>query len=433
MLSSRILYTVFLVLFIFIAPLSSASANDGVGKILYGEIHGSISPAQVDLMDQLISKAETDEYSILLVRLDTPGGLGKSMRSIVKSIFASEVPVCFWIGPTGAHAASAGTFLAAAGVVSGMAPGTNMGAAIPVTGDGEDLKGSMKTKVQNDFASFIKSIAVKRGRNYQWYEQAVKKGLSLGADEALKMNVVDLVADSPEAFISRIGEKGILINDRVEHFDGSNVEIDKFNTDLRYRILSWLLDPQVSYFLLMGGIIGLFFELSHPGAILPGVIGGFCLLTSFYAMSILPTNAAGLLLLILGGVLFILELYIVSHGLLTISAIICLFVGSLILFDGGSTFKVPLSSVLATVSVFSLFAGLVIYLVTKSQISRPVSGNDTMIGQEGIIRSISSGKIKILVRGEIWNAENIGDYSLAEGDKVMITDVSGLKLFVSKK
>lgn len=426
------LFLFVLVLLVVFINVSFASAAESK-KVLYAEMQGSISQAQVALMSDLVTKASADNYDIILIRLDTPGGLGDSMRNIVKIILSSPVPVCIWVGPQGAHAASAGAFIVAAGAISAMAPGTNIGAAIPVSSGGDDLKKSMKTKVMNDFSSFIKSIATKRGRNQQWYTQAVEKGVSIDAQNAVSLNVVNMIATSPEDFIVQIGARGIPSADGVIRFDGAKASIDVFKPGLRYVVLSWLLDPQIAYFLLMGGIIGLFFEFSHPGAVLPGVIGGFCLLTALYALAMLPTSAAGLLLLIFGAVLFLLEIYVVSYGLLSLAAVISLFIGSLILFNGGDLFQVPLSSIISSVLVFAAFAGALIFLVTKSQLSGPSSGQESMVGLEGEVTLVDGNKMKVLVRGEIWNAKPSSSSKLAVGDKIIVDQTLGLMLVVSHK
>lgn len=423
----------FLIIGLLIITFASPVTAAGSKKVLYGEIEGSISPAQVHLVEDIVSKAQADDYDIILIRLDTPGGLGKAMRNIVKAMLSSPVPVCIWVGPEGAHAASAGAFIVAAGVVSSMAPGTNLGSAIPVASGGDDLPDSMSAKVKNDFSSFIKSIARKRGRNQEWYAKAVEEGVSVDAQEAVLLNVVNMIATSPDDFIMQIGSKGLVMDGEVVHFKGSEVVMDYFDPGLRYSILSWLLDPQVAYFLLMGGIIGIFFELSHPGTILPGVIGGFSLLTALYAMSILPTSAAGLMLLIFGGVLFVLEIFIVSYGLLSVAAVISLFVGSLVLFRGGEVYQIPLATIISTVLTFSAFAGALIYLVTKSQLSHAVSGQEGMSGLEGVVTYVGDDKIKVRVRGEIWNALPPDSGEIRVGDRIMVDEAEGLMLKVRLK
>ncbi|WP_051294839.1 NfeD family protein [Maridesulfovibrio bastinii] len=424
---------ILIIIILSIITFSSMCFSAESARVLSAEIQGSISPAQVSLVDDLVDRAVSNDYDIILIRLDTPGGLGDSMRRIVKRIFSSPVPVCIWVGPSGAHAASAGAFIVASAELAAMAPGTNIGAAIPVSGNGEDLKESMKIKVRNDFSSFISSIAKKRGRNSDWYSAAVNKGVSIDANDALKLNVVDMIASNTHDFLDKIGKMGLPSRGKIIFFDVDKVVVDHYSPGFRYGILSWLLDPQIAYFLLMGGIIGLFFELSHPGAVFPGVIGGFCLFTSLYAMSILPTNAAGLLLIIFGAVLFILEIYIASYGLLSIAAVISLFVGSLILYEGGQVYDIPILSIVSTVFSFSAFAGLLIYLVTKSQLRKPVSGLESMSGLEGRVSFSDGKKVKVMVRGEIWEASGPEILTFKTGDPVVVDKADGLKLIVHKK
>lgn len=324
---------IIVLLIIIMMPVSSLAA--GEISILYGSVEGAISPAQVHLLENIVEQADDDDQDIILLRLDTPGGLGASMRDMVKIIMNSDIPICVWVGPDGAQAASAGAFIVSSSVVAAMAPGTSIGAASPVSSSGDDLPDTMSKKVKNDMTSLIKGLARKRGRNVDWYAKAVEEGKSLDAHEAVVLNVVDYMAVSVNDFLEQLGARGISFSGETHKFNLEDVRVEEFETGLSYSVLSWLLNPQVAYFLLIGGILGIFFELSHPGTVLPGVVGGFCFLTALYAMSILPTNAAGLLLIAFGAVLFILEVFIISYGLLSVAAIISLFVGSLVLFREG--------------------------------------------------------------------------------------------------
>ncbi|WP_035074696.1 NfeD family protein [Maridesulfovibrio zosterae] len=399
-------------------------------RVLSTEVVGSISPAQVSLLENIVEQAGDGDHDLILIRLDTPGGLSSSMRDMVKLIMNSEIPVCIWVGPDGAHAASAGAFLVAASQVAAMSPGTTLGAASPVTASGDDLPKTMNKKVKSDLVSLIKGIARKRDRNYDWYASAVEDGVSLNAQEAAALNVINFLATSQDDFLEQLGAKGVLIHEQKIRFSKKNLHVETYKPGLRYSVLSWLLDPQVAYYLLIGGILGLFFELSHPGAIFPGVVGGFCFLTSLYALSILPTNAAGLLLILLSGVLFILEIFIISYGLLSISAIVSLFVGSLILFRGAEMQGIPVEIIIGTVVSFSFLAGLLIYLVTKSQRGRLHSGIESLIGLEAEVLSFKNGRLKVRVRGEIWNAVSDENVIFERGSKVRVTQITGLTLKV---
>ncbi|NDV24102.1 nodulation protein NfeD [Desulfovibrio sp. JC022] len=417
---------------VFLSCIVSDSVFARQINVLLLELEGGISPVQVHLLEDGLGRAGDDDHDLLLLRLDTPGGLGTSMREMVKIIMNSKVPVCVWVGPEGAHAASAGTFITAAAQVAAMAPGTSIGAASPVSSSGEELPETMSKKVTGDMVSLIKGIARKRGRNIEWYAMSVQDGISVDAQDAVTLNIVNFMALSVNDFLEQLGARGVLIDGQRVKFSKSEVVVSKFEPGFRYDVLSWLLDPQVAYFLLLGGVLGVFFELSHPGTILPGVIGTFCLVTGLYAMSILPTNAAGLLLLMLGAVLFILEIFIVSYGLLSLGAVISLFIGSLVLFREGTP-GIPLGTILGTVLTFSVFAGIIIYLVTKAQLSKSGVGLESMIGLEGEVLELREGRMKVRVRGEIWNAETEDKTFFDSGTAVKVVQARGLNLIVVKK
>ncbi|SMF24941.1 NfeD family protein [Desulfovibrio gilichinskyi] len=421
-----------IIAFVIIILMSGSVCAGKNVKVLYGQIEGTISLAQVNLIEGIIKQAVDDEDDLILLRLETPGGLTTSMREIVKMMMNPPVPICIWVGPEGTHAASAGTFLVAAANVSAMAPSTTVGAASPVSSSGDDLPETMNKKVTNDLISLIKGIALKRGRNINWYADSVGKGVSINAQEAVTLNVINYIAVSPEDFLEQLGAKGLLINGQELKFSKDGYTLVNYEAGLSYSVLSWLLDPQVAYYLLIAGILGIFFELVTPGVILPGVIGGFCLVTAFYAMSILPTNAAGLLLMLFGGILFILELFVTSYGLLSVAAAISLFVGSLVLFKGGEVQQIPLGSIIGTVLSFSVFAAIVVFLVAKAHSRKPAVGMQGMVGLEGEVFRTFSGKFKVRVRGEIWNAVNVDGSGLALGSKVKVVSAEGLTLTVTR-
>lgn len=425
-------------LIVFSVLISSFIMFSGVARaaevsILSAEIESAISPAQVQLLEEVIAQADDDNHDVVLLRIDTPGGLGTSMRDMVKIIMNSDRPIVTWVGPDGAQAASAGTFIVAASQIASMAPGTTIGAASPVSSSGEDLQGTMGKKVTNDMDSLIKGIARKRNRNIDWYSEAVREGSSLSAEEAVALNIVDFLAVSVDDLIEQAGARGLEKGVSKVKFSKDEVEIIEYEPGFRYSVLSWLLDPQVAYFLLLGGILGIFFELSHPGTLLPGVIGGFCLLTALYAMSILPTNAAGLLLIAFGAVLFILEVFIVSFGLLSIAAVASLFVGSLVLFRGDEMLQLPLGTILGTVVSFSAFAVLLIYLVTRAQLRKSGVGLQSMVGLEGVVLISEQSKMKIRVRGEIWSAVSEEGVIYEQGTAVRVVHADGLTLKIVRK
>ncbi len=431
----RLALTAFLVLVIWSMALDQTTrALTGADQVsvLYTRIDGSINPAQEDLLQQSIQDCQTNGHDILLIGLDTPGGLGQSMREMLKMILNSPVPVITWVGPRGARAASAGVFLVAASSVAAMSPQTNIGAASPVAMGGRDIPETMAKKIKNDFLSLLRGVADARNRNVDWYEKAVEEAVSITAAEAVMLRVVDLMAVSPEDLLAQVGAKGLDWKGTRISYPAGGFSIVEHDPGFRYSFLSWLLNPQIAYFLLLGGLAGLFFELSNPGSIFPGVFGGICLLLGLYAMAVLPTNVAGLLLILLSMVLFILEIAVTSYGLLSVGAVVCLFIGSLILFDfeyglGGLPLKVILPTILAMTS----FIGLGLYLVTRAQVRPRQSGAEAMIGLRGEVLKWSGQEGHVRIRGEIWRARSRSGQALHPGDHVAVTEIDGLKVVVA--
>ncbi len=398
---------------------------------LYCRIEGSINPAQKDLLEKAIARCEQKEHDLLLLGLDTPGGLGQSMREMIKLILNAPVPVVIWVGPPGAHAASAGVFLVAASDVAAMSPQTSIGAASPVAMGGKEIPETMAKKIQNDFMSLIRGMAEAKGRNVQWYEKSVEEAVSITASEAVLKKVVDLMAVSPEDLMIQIGAKGLFKAQAIGPFSEKEFEIIAYEPGFRFTLLSWLLHPQIAYFLLLGGMAGLFFELTNPGAIFPGAFGAICLLLGLYAMAVLPTTAAGLLLIVLSLVLFILEIAVTSFGLLSIGGVICLFIGSMILykFEYGLV-MLPLKVILPTVLAVSGFMVLGVYLITKAHRRPRQTGYQSMQGLPATVIKWSDGQGRIRVRGEIWKARSKDGTSLNSNDQVRVTGADGLTLFV---
>jgi len=409
----------------------TAQTEPGRVSVLYTRIEGSINPAQEDLLQQSIRICQSQGHDILLIGLDTPGGLGKSMREMLKMILNAPVPVVTWVGPRGARAASAGVFLVAASTVAAMSPQTNIGAASPVAMGGKDIPETMAKKIKNDFLSLLRGVADARNRNVDWYEKSVEEAVSITAEKAVMLRVVDMMAVSPEDLLTQVGAKGLDRDGGAITFPAEGFSITRHDPGFRHSFLSWLLNPQIAYFLLLGGLAGLFFELSNPGAIFPGVFGGICLLLGLYAMAVLPTNVAGLLLILLSMVLFILEIAVTSYGLLSVGAVICLFIGSLILFDfeyglGG----LPLKVILPTILAVTAFIGLGLTLVTKAQVRPRQSGAEAMIGLQGEVMKWSGGEGHVRIRGEIWKARSSSGQALNPGDRVSVTDIEGLSVIV---
>ncbi len=395
-------------------------------EIYVMKVVGSINPGLVDFFKKGIKKASSDQVACIIIQLDTPGGLAESMREIVKDIFASTVPVVVYVAPDGARAASAGVMITMAADIAAMAPGTNIGAAHPVGAGGKDIGKNMSEKVTNDMVANARSIAKKRGRNARWVEEAIRKSVSITETEALEKNVIDIVANDLDDLIHRINGKKIQ-DKGVLKFD--NPEIKILEENLRTKILRAISDPNIAYILMMVGLAGLYFELSHPGAVLPGVVGGISIILAFFAFQTLPVNYAGFLLIILALVFFIMEMKIISYGLLSIAGIISMFLGSLMLFEStGSELTLSWSVLLPTVALVSGFFVVISGLVFKSHISKPRTGARGLLGEIGVVKQDLENEGKVFVHGELWNA--ISNEPIKKGTKVKVVKVINLVLEV---
>ncbi len=387
---------------------------------------GGISPLQADLLDDALRLAEAEGASLLVLRLDTPGGSLEATRDIIKTMLNAPLPIAVWVGPAGARAASAGVFIVAASSFAGMSPQTTIGAATPVTMSGGEVNGTMGRKVKNDILSLVRSLAQRSGRTIEWYEQAVENADSITASEAVMEGVVEVLSDSMEDFVVQAGAHGVSTQVGALRFDGEAVTMVQHDPGPRYRILAWLVAPQVAYFLFLGGVAGLFFEVSNPGAIFPGVTGAILMLLALYAFSVLPTNAAGVLLILLALGLFVLEVFVPSFGLLTIGGLVSLFLGSTILYKEGSGMSLPQTTIIPTVLVLGVIVAGVLYLVGKAQLKRPISGESTMVGKTATVRRWTGAEGRVHVRGELWHAVSESSLVLQEGDAVRIVRVDGL-------
>ena len=411
-------------------PAAQAQTEPKPVRVLSLEIEAGISPAQAELLDQALEAAVDKDCGLVLIRLDTPGGLVTSMRDMVKSILASPVPVAVWVGPAGARAASAGTFLVAAAHFAGMSRAAGIGAASPVGIGGKDVPDTAARKAKNDLLALVRGVAQTRGRNADWYEKAVEEAASLNGAEAKEENVIDFLAEDRAEFLEAIGQRG-LNPDGSRTFALADVHYVEYEPGFRYTLLSWLLDPQIAYFLLLGGMAGIFFELLSPGAVFPGVVGGLCLLMGLYAVAVLPTNVAGLLLLALGGVFFVMEAHITSFGLLGLAGVAALFVGSTILFpDSGGGSALPLSTIIPTVAALSLLLAGVMYLVAKAHVRKPSGGLSALVGLPATVVRWEGPSGQVLVRGELWAARSSA--ALVRGEAVTVTAAEGLVLTVAK-
>lgn len=388
-------------------------------------VSDAIGPAVAEFVQTGIREAEQQDSRCLIVRLDTPGGLVGSMRDIVMAILASRIPIVVYVTPSGARAASAGVMITMAADVAVMTPGTNIGAAHPV-GGGVDSSETMSKKVVNDMVAHARSVAERRGRNADWVEEAIRESVSVTETEALEKKVIDLVADNMEDLVAKLDGRKIEGKGVLDLKDAERIEIAE---SLRTRILRTISNPNVAFILFMIGLAGLYFELSNPGAIFPGVIGGIALILAFFAFQALPVNTVGILLILLAIVLFILEIKVTSYGLLSLGGVLCLSLGSLMLFDDvDPTFRLSWQVMASTVILVSGFFLALIWLVLKAQVSKARTGMTGLVGEVGIVKQALSPDGKILIRGELWKASSAAP--LAVGEPAKVIAVEGLTLRV---
>ena len=390
------------------------------------EVADAISPGTAEFIKSGIRKAEENGAACIIIELDTPGGLAESMRKIVQDILASRVPVVVFVYPSGARAASAGVMITMAADVAAMAPGTNIGAAHPVGAGGKDIDGKMSEKVINDMVAHAKSVAERRGRNAKWVEDAIRESVSVTETEALKDKIIDLIAKDTDDLIQQLN--GRELKDRgVLNLDNAKKVV--LEETLRTKILKTISNPNIAYILMMIGLAGLYFELSHPGAIFPGVIGGISLILAFFALQTLPVNYAGILLIVLAIIFFIMEMKITSYGLLSVAGIVSLLLGSLMLFEGNTPdMKLSLNVLLPTIILISGFFVVIASLVFRAQISKPTTGSRGLVGEIGIVKQALTPEGKVFVHGELWNAR--ARETIDEDVKVRVVEVVNLVLEV---
>ncbi|HEY3100058.1 MAG TPA: nodulation protein NfeD [Methylomirabilota bacterium] len=417
-----------LTLLVLLAAPAAAVAAAASAPVATVVVDGVISPVTLRLVESAIAHAKADGAQALVIQLDTPGGLERSMRAICQRLLNAEIPVVVWVGPTGARAASAGVFITMAAHVAAMAPATNIGAAHPVAVGGGIDKESMR-KIENDAAAFIRTIAVERGRNADWGEKAVRQSVSVTEREAVRLKVVDFVADSIPDLLSKLDGRTVKTARGSVTFATREAVAKPIEIGFRDRVLAVITDPNVAYVLMMLGTLGLIFELSTPGAILPGVIGGISLILAFFAFQSLPINFAGLLLILFAVVLFIAEVKVTSHGVLAIGGIVSMALGSLMLYDAPEVgFRVSWRVIVPTVALTAGFFLFALTLGVRAFRRRPLLGVSGLVGQTGVARGALAPEGQVSVDGELWRA--VADRPLADGTRVTVVDVQGLTLKV---
>jgi membrane-bound serine protease (ClpP class) len=399
----------------------ATNVSAGQNEVYIIKVADAISPGTAEFIKTGIKTAEERAATVIIIELDTPGGLAESMRLIVQNILGSNVPVVVFVTPSGA-----GVMITMAADVAAMAPGTNIGAAHPVGAGGKDIDGAMSEKVINDMVAQAKSVAEQRGRNAQWVEAAIRESVSVTETEALKENIIDLIAQDTDDLIKQLNGRELKNKGVLNLADVKKVVLEE---TLRTKILKTISNPNIAYILMMIGLAGLYFELSHPGAIFPGVIGGIALILAFFAMQTLPVNYAGILLIVLAIIFFIMEMKITSYGLLSVAGVVSLLLGSIMLFEGSTPdMKLSLQVLLPTVILISGFFVAVASLVFRAQISKPTTGSTGLVGEIGVVKKALTPEGKVFVHGELWNAR--AKEPLDENVKVRVVKVVNLILEV---
>jgi len=395
------------------------------------KINDAITPAIADFIKRGIEQSVKDRAECLIIQMDTPGGLDLSMRDIIKEMMNADIPIVVYVAPSGARAASAGVFITLASDIAAMAPGTNIGAAHPVAVGGGKMDRTMAEKVVNDAVAYIESIAEKKGRNVKWAAKAVRESVSITETEALKIKIIDLIAKDVDDLLAKIDGKTLEKSKRKIKLATKGLKTNLVEMGFRERFLATLSNPNIAYILMMIGLVGLYFELSNPGAIFPGVIGGICLILAFFAFRTLPVNYAGVLLILLGIFLFIAEVKVASYGLLSVGGVISLALGSIMLFDSPLPFlRASLTVIIPTVLVAAGFFLFAVAMTVKAHRAKPATGREGLVGQVGRATTRLAPEGKVFVHGEFWDAYAEG--TIEQGQKLRVVKVEGLMLKVEK-
>jgi membrane-bound serine protease (ClpP class) len=422
----------FILLLVLLLLISAVAAAGAASRAVYVmRAVGSVNPGLAEFIVDSIRLAERENAEALVIELDTPGGLETSMRQIVQAISNARVPVVVYVYPRGARAASAGVFVTMAANVAAMAPGTNIGAAHPVSIGMGKVNKTMEKKLVNDMVAAGRSLAMERGRNADWMEKAIRRSVSIPATDAVKLKVVDLMADNLENLLTKINGRKVEVGGKQVVLHTAGVPIREIPEGLRVRVLKYIADPNIAFILMMIGLAGLYFEFAHPGVVLPGVIGAICLLLAFFAFQTLPINYIGILLIFLAFIFFILEFKITSYGLLSLAGLVSLFLGGMMLFRGGEGgVDISWSVLIPTVVIVSLFFMVVAGIVFRSHLRRSMTGTAGMVGERGVAYTPLNPEGQVFVHGEYWQA--VSDEPIAKGEAVEVVQVVDLKLRVRR-
>lgn len=410
-----------------LAVLVSTAAN---ADILHVVVDDMIHPISDEFIGRAIAQAEQRGSKAVVLELRTPGGLETSMRAIIEKIIRARVPVIVYVAPGGARAASAGFFILEAADVAAMSPGTNTGAAHPILIGGKKIDDVLKMKMQEDSAAFIRTIAQRRGRNVTAAESAVREAKSFTEDEALQKHLIDVIAaDLPSLLRWADGRTIKRFNGATHKLDLRNQPLTKFEMSLKQRVLSWIMNPNIAFILMSLGMLALWSEFNHPGAILPGVVGLIAILLAGFALNLLPTRYAAVALIVAAFILFALEAKFTSYGVLGAGGVICMIIGAMLLVDGPiPEMHVHIWAAIAVSVPIGVISVFLMTLVIRAHRSRVATGTEAMVGEIGVARTSVDGDGKVFVHGELWNARAAA--AIEEGARVRVKSVEGLRVLV---
>ncbi len=411
------------------APPAQPAPVPARGEVILARVHSVIHPVSAELIEDAIHEADASGAAAVVLELSTPGGLMTSTRDITTAMLGARTPVVVWVAPDGAQNASAGFYILIAADVAAMAPNSNTGAAHPVGGQGEDIPGTLGTKVEQDAAANIRALAARTGRNVQLAEEAVVKSRSFTAGEALQGKLIEVIAPTLPELLRQLDGRVVRKGSQVITLHTAGATVREIEQPSLRKLLAWVADPNIAYILLVLGGLGLYFELMNPGAILPGVVGGICMILAFFALSVLPVNVAGLALILLSLLFFIAEIKVVSHGLLAVGGVISLVLGSLMLFKtADAVLKVSLP-IVASLAVFTVaVVGFLLFIAVQAQRAPVRTGREGLLNERGTARTSLEPRGKVFVHGELWDA--VAPEPVAAGETVEIVAVQNLTLEV---
>ena len=412
------------------AAIAAPAAGAATPRVLAVEFENGVNPVTADYLTGAIGRANEDGFAAVVVLLDTPGGLSEAMRDIYKAELASKIPVVVYVAPDGARAASAGVWIGQAADVLAMAPGTNLGSSTPVSVGGEDIQRDLRRKVVNDAAASLRALARTHGRNVRWVDDAVRKGSNLDATEALRRNVIDLIAPSLPALLERIDGRKTKPKGLVVRTAGAQIE--RLEMSFWKRVLDTLIDPNIIVLLMSLGVLGITVELLSPGLIFPGTVGAVSLVTGLFGLQVLPISWAGLLLMLLAAGFFAAELFVPSHGALTLAGAASFVVGALMLFDpAGESYEVSIWVALALAGTLAALVGVAFAKALQARRAKPHTGSDELLGEIGVVRRALEPEGLVFVHGELWQARAAGT-PVRAGEPVRVERVvDGLVLEVA--